>query len=807
MLINYFKIAWRNLIKQPFYSFINIAGLGIGLLSVFFIFLYVKDELSYDQFHENKSQLYRLNFYAKLGEQTANTSESPGTAGPLFSKEFPEVESGCRVYTGYGDYSVKYELRAFRESSVASVDSTFADLFTMHTTAGNIKDALSHPGRLAMNVTTAKKYFGSSDPIGKTLTLENERPYQVAAVYADIPLNSHFQFNILLPLIDRKDVNEENWGSTNYHNYFLLRKGTDIPSLSRKMNNLFVDKFKIVLKQYLNLSWEEFLHQGSYARIELFPVEKIHLYSHLDGEIMPPGSSSQVYIFSLIGLLILLLACINFINLATARASMRAREVGVRKTVGALKSALAVQFLSESVLFSVLAGILGIAIMWILLPLFNQVAGKSLLFSLIFKPSIFVPIFLITMIAGISAGLYPALYLASLQPVKVLKGFASVSKKSVFRNGLVVFQFFISMVLIIGSFTIYKQLKYVQDKKLGFNKNQVLVINNFYLIGKNNATFKQQLVSLPEVKSNSISNFLPGSDERNTSAIITGKVPNVDKTVLANNWWTDMDFLKTMEIGIVDGRDFDKSILSDSTGVIVNETLARSFGYPGESILNKSLGLPQDEGKIKEHHIIGVMKDFNFQSLHHRIEPLVLFNGGGQQYMAIRLNTQGLTSTIKKIEAMWKSLAPGIPFEYNFMDDRYNQLYQSEQKTGRVSFIFSFLAIFIACIGLLGLATFTIQQRIKEIGIRKVLGASTRGIIGLMSRDFVLIIGLSICFAFPLAWYLMHRWLQGFEYRTAMDAWVFIGTGIGILVMAILIVSMQSLRAAWMNPVQSIRVE
>ncbi|MBK8776246.1 MAG: ABC transporter permease [Saprospiraceae bacterium] len=813
MYSNYFKTAWRNLLKHPFYSFINMVGLGLGLIAVFFIFLYVKDELSYDRYHKNIDQLYRLNFIAKLGDQEANTSAVPCPAGPLFSEIFPEAKSSCRIYTGHGDYTVSYDEHAFRETSVASVDSTFGDLFSVHVLEGNIKNTLSQSGKIVINVSEAKKYFGYKtgisleSPIGKSLLLENSNLYQVGAIIEDLPKNSHFQFDMLLPMLDQKDSYDADWGSTNYHTYFLLKDGVAVNDLSAKMNQVFVEKFTLEVKRYLNMSWDEFIKQGNFARVQLFPVQKIHLYSHFDEEFMPAGSIAQVYAFSIIGLVILFLACINFINLSTARATLRAREVGVRKAIGAMKSALAAQFLSESLLLSLLAAFIGLGLMWIVMPLFNQMSGKSFSFGMILQPSIWLPFLFITMITGLLAGIYPALYLSGLQPVKVLKGLVLRSQKSLIRGGLVVFQFLISIVLVIGSITIYQQLKFMQNKKLGFNKDQVLIINNFYLIGKNATAFKDQLAELPDILSSGVSNFLPASTDRNTSAIIAGRVATADNSILSNNWSADRDFIHTMEFDIVAGRSFDKSIRSDSLGVVINEALAKSFGHPKVDVIGKILGRPGDEGRITEYHILGVMKDFNFMSLQHRIEPLAIYNGGGLQYISIRIGTRDVASTILKIGKLWASLAPGIPFEYNFMDERYNQLYRSEQRIGTVSLIFSVFAIFIACIGLLGLATFTIQQRIKEIGIRKVLGASTQSIIGLMSTDFLWILGLAICFAFPLSWYLIHRWLMGFEYRMDINVWLFIGTGIVIMLSAMIIVFVQSFRAALLNPVRSLRAE
>ncbi|MEP7323073.1 MAG: ABC transporter permease [Saprospiraceae bacterium] len=811
MVKNYFVIAWRNLIKQPFYSIINISGLGIGFIAVFFIFLFVKDELSFDRFHVNKDQLYRLHFFGKLGDQVINSSATPGPAGPLFSQTFPEVKAACRLRS-HGVYSVKSGIKAFREPKVIFSDSTFLDLFTFKTIEGSVKTALSQSGHVVINRSIAKKYFGN-DPdsyrkaIGKILTFDNDKSYMVSAIIEDMPQNSHMQFDFLLPLTSRKDSYEDNWGSTNYYTYFLLKEHAHPSELSAKMNDLFIEKFKIVLKEYLNASWEDLLKQGNFARVELFPVVDIHLNAGLDDELMPGGSKSQVYIFSIIGLVILLLACINFINLSTARASIRAREVGVRKTIGALKSALAIQFVSESVLFSTLSGLFSIAIMWPLVPVFNRVAGKEILFSNLFNPPVLIPFMGIIVITGFLAGIYPAFYLASLEPIKVLKGTWSASRKSFFRNGLTVFQFFISVVLIIGSMTIYKQLKYMQEKKLGFNKDQVLIISDYYLLGKNKDVFKNRIKSFSQVKSASVSDFLPASTERNTSSIINGKVASPANAILVNNGWTDRDFVKTMELDIIQGRDFDKDILTDSTGVIINEALARSLGYPDQQVQGKIIGLPQEESKLTEYHVLGVIKDFNFRSLQYKIEPLAIFNGGSSEYICIRMNTNQVMQGMQHIEALWNELAPGNPFTYSFMDERYQQLYASEQKTGTISFVFSFLAIFIAGMGLLGLATYSIQQRIKEIGIRKVLGASTSGIMRMMSKDFIVLISLSICFAAPMAWYLMNKWLQGFEYRIALNGWIFLSAGLGILFLALAIVIIQTLKAALTNPVKSLRTE
>lgn len=804
MLSNYFKISWRNIAKHPFYSLINILGLGIGFVAVFFILLYIQDELSYDRYQTKLDNLYRINFFGKLGDQDAFSSASPGPGAPLFEKSFPEVQASCRIRTTDA-HSVRLGDKTYREQSIGYVDSSFFELFTADFIEGTSEAILNGPGQVVINTSMAKKYFGDQPALGKTLIFGGERPYRIGAVIKDFPGNGHFEFDFLLPLMDDRDGNIENWGSTNYHTYFLLRSGTDVEALSHKMNDLFVENFKIVLKQYLNSTWDEFIKQGNFARIELFPVHKIHLYSHLDDELKPNGSISQVYIFGIVGVMILLLACINFINLSTARAAIRAKEVGIRKSVGAIKGELAVQFLGESMTISTLAWVFSIVAMILLLPSFNALAGKTILFSRLLDPTLIVPILIITILTGLLAGTYPAFYLAAFEPIKVLKGtFATGAKKSNLRNGLVVFQFFISLVLIIGSLAIYNQMKYIQNKKLGFNKSQVLIISDANLLGNNMESFKSEILKFPQVKNITAGSYLPVSEQSNSSSIIIGKVPTAANSILVNNWWNDYNFIRTMEMEIIQGRDFSKDIISDSSAVVINETLAKHFGYPGQNIEGKILGMPEDDGRVDEYHIIGVLKDFNFLSLHHPIEPLAIFQGNWKPYMSIRLETDQVQSVVDHIRSLWNNMSPGNPFTYNFMDERYDKLYKTETRIGKISFVFAFLAVFIACIGLLGLATFTIQQRFKEIGIRKVLGASAMGILGLMFKDFVLLIGISIGLASPLAWYLMSKWLQGFAYRMDLSIWLFIIAGVGTLSLALLMVGIQSMKAAMMNPVKAI---
>ncbi len=807
MLKNYFLIAWRNLRKHSSYTAIHILGLGIGFVAVFFIVLFIRDEWSYDRFHTNIDDLYRLHFYGKMGEQEAHTSQVPGPAGPLYQSLFPEVEAACRIKTA-GDFSVQAGEKAYRESKLAYADSSLFRLFTFAIREGSASRALHRPGQVIINATTAKKYFGAGSALGKTMVLDKDKTYTVSAVMEDLPDHSHFQFDFFLPMVENQDSYIDNWGSTNYHTYFLLKPGTRVDALSSKMNETFREKFNLVLKQYLNSSLDEFIAQGNYARVALFPVRKIHLYSDLDDELSHNGNISLVYIFGLTGFLILLLACINFINLSTARASVRSREVGVRKSIGALKRDLAVQFLAESTLVCLLGWVAAMVMVLVALPWFNSLAGKNLEIARLFKPEVLIPLFIITLITGFAAGIYPSMFLAKLEPVKVLKGTLGLGfRNSKLRSGLVIFQFFVSIILIIGSLSIYQQVEYIQNKKLGYKKEEVLVISDAYLLGNQLEAFKNRLRAMPHVKNISVGAFLPVSSERNTTSIIRGTVPSPGNTFLVNNWWTDPDFLKTLEIEIVQGRDFSSVILTDSQAVIINETLARSFGYPGVNLEGQVIGLPRDSGKIASYHVIGVVRDFNFLSLHHPIEPLAIFYGGTPDFISVRAETSQIQELLRDIESGWIQLAPGSPFTFSFLDDRYRQLYSAETRMGKIAFVFAFLAIFIALMGLFGLVAFTIQQRFKEIGIRKVLGASLPDLLSLISKDFVFLIGAAILFACPLAWWLVQQWLKRFVFRMDPGPGLFIGTALGTILIALVIVGLQTMKAARANPVKSLRTE
>jgi putative ABC transport system permease protein len=603
------------------------------------------------------------------------------------------------------------------------------------------------------------------------------------------------------------------WGNTSTYNYFLLRKGADPKTTSEKASAVFIKNFSPILKSAFDSSWEDFVKAGNYARVELFPLRDIHLHSDLEDELGTNGDIKHVYIFGIIGLFILALACINFMNLATARAAIRAREVGVRKAVGAMRTDLAKQFLSESVLMSLAALGLALAAVWLLLPMFNQLSGKELTISIFITPGFWLAALALAVLIGVAAGSYPAFFLSAFQPGRVLKGGATASSFSGagnrnLRSALVVFQFSTTSVLLIGSLVVYQQLEFIRNKKLGFNRENVFILNNAYQLGGQLNSFKEKVLQSPAVQRATYCNSLPALSLSNSNVVYKGRQATQENSVLANNWWADHDYLKTLDMAIVAGRDFSKTLASDSTAVIVNETFAKSFGYPQKSALDGEISLTiDDEGNLETRHIVGVVKDFNFSSLRNTIEPLAIYQSQRAGYLAVRFQTEKVDVLVKNMRSAWDEMAPGKPFDYAFLDQRFDKLYATESRMEKIVKVFACLAIFIACIGLFGLSTFMTEQRRKEIGIRKVLGASVAGITALLAKDFLKLVLIAIVIASPVAYWFMQKWLADFAYRIDLQWWIFAVAGAMAVAVAFLTVSFQSVRAALANPVKSLRSE
>jgi putative ABC transport system permease protein len=807
MIRNYLKIAWRNLTKDKLYSLINISGLAIGLAAFLFIVLYVVDEISYDSYHPYSERTYRVDVDAKLGDQVVNTAENGAPVGPTMQADFPEVKSFCR-FRNRGSFTVKYGNRAFKEDDIIYADSTFFKVFGVSMLIGSPEQALVEPNSIVLTSQMAKKYFGDDPAIGKPLTIGDRGDYKVTGVMDKIPSNTHFHFDFILSMSTLEESKAGEFGSMNFATYIVLQEDLDLQNFMEKVNDHLVTKyFAPEVQKYIGMSWEEFEKGGNSLSYELFPIEDIHLHSSKDNEIQANGDIKYIWIFSITGLFILFIACINFMNLYTARSTIRAKEIGVRKTVGAGQMNLIVQFLSESVLVSLIALAFAWCIIYFMLQDFNHLAGKSFTANQVLQPGFILASLAIAIFTGLFAGSYPAAVLARFRPLDVLRGIVAKNQsKPHFRNSLVVFQFLVTAFLLCGMLIVTKQLNFIQNKKLGYDKDQLMLIdNNSNALGNNVEAFKDKLLSFSAVEQATISGFLPVPSNNNNSYCFKGREQDMNNAVLTNNWVVDYDYINTMRLEIIQGRNFSRSMSTDSIAIIINERLA-SY-YEGDPIGQELSNPGYQDGNIVTHHIIGVVKDFNFESLRQNIEPLAIRLGRSNDYITIRIGLTDLPELIKSVESAWNEMTPGQPFSYAFMDERFENMYRAERRIGKIIGLFAILGIFIACIGLVGLSTFMVLQRSKEIGVRKVLGASSTSIVQLLSKDFLKPVLIALLMAIPLSWWAMGKWLEGFAYRTNISLDIFFGTAIGIVLLTFLTVSFQSLRAALSNPVDSLRSE
>ena len=806
---NYLKVAFRNLWKNRFYSFINIFGLGLGIACFLFILIFIRDELSYDSYHRNAGRLYRMHFYGKLFEQEIDIPQVGDPWGPLLLNEFPAVEQQFRMREG-GDFLVRYGENSYREEKVIFADSTLFDLFSFHLLEGDPRTALAEPNAIIITPQVARKYFGEEEPLGKSLIFDNDRQFRVTGLLEPIPENTHFNYDIFISMATREESRSNQWMSFNFHTYLLLREGADPRDLEAEFPQIARTYIGSQLQQFIGQSYDDFLAGGNLMEFSLFPVSRIHLYSHTMDELAPPGDIRYVYIFTFIGLFILLLACINFMNLSTARSAGRAREVGMRKVVGAYRRQLVEQFLSESLLVSFLALLVGAGLVFVLLPEFNQLAGKELGISDIARPWLLGAMLSISVVVGLLAGSYPAFFLSGFQPIRVLKGkFANRAEGSWLRNGLVVFQFAITVGLIVGTIVIFTQMQYIQNKKMGYDKERLLILNDAYGLGNNLDAFKQEMMKHPQVVHASVTSYLPTPSSRNTNGHFLGRNPNPEDTQVLQSWWVDHDFLRTMGIEIIEGRDFSREFPADSSAVIINEATAKIFNL--EEPLGKEISTMDGEAdgqlQFTSYRVIGVVKDFHFESVRQAIQPLILYLGSSRDFIAFRIKGDDLPGFTGALQQRWNEMAPGQPFDFNFLDDRFEAMYESETRIGHIITLFTMVAIIIACLGLFGLATFTAEQRTKEIGIRKVLGAPLAQLFLMMTSDFIRWVLLAAAIALPLAYYGMSRWLEGFEYRTDIGAGSLVLAVAMALIIALITVSYQALRVARVNPVKTLKYE
>ncbi|MEO6000910.1 MAG: ABC transporter permease [Chitinophagaceae bacterium] len=812
MLKNYLTIAWRNLQKNKIYSVLNIAGLAIGMASFILICLYVGDELSYDRFNDKADRIYRINSDIRFGASQLHMPVTPDVMGAILVKDYPAIEQFTRIYNSNGNKLIKKDNVFITETHVAHVDSTFFDVFTIPAIEGNEHTALNDPNSVVITETAAIKYFGTTKVLGKTIeTNDSKTPvYKITAVVKDIPTNSHFHFDFLFSM---KNADYE-WGqftSHNFYTYLLLKPGTDPRKIENDFNQ-YVDKYVLpAIRQFVKITnMDDFKKTGNQLEYSLIPLTKIHLHSDRSLELSPSGNIQYVYIFSAVAIFILLIACINFMNLATARSASRAKEVGIRKVLGTERRYLVFQFLTESTLIAIFSMLVAITIASLVLPPFNQLANKSLSLRELFSPFILSILILLPVLVGILAGSYPAFFLSGFRPIEVLKGKLNLGKGNSpvsLRSALVVFQFATSTILIVGTLVIYKQLHFIQKQDLGFNKDEVVTINNTHTLGDQQQAFKNSILQMNGVLSGTLSSYLPVSNSsRSDNTYFKEPVPDL-KTggIDMQSWRIDEDYLKTLGIKIVQGRGFSRDFPGDSLSMIINETTAKFLGYADP--IGHKIYQPNDEKTVTVYTVIGVTQNFNFESLKQGIGPLCFVKGKWSDMATFKINTADVNGLVKKIEKVWKQMSPSMPFQFTFLDDSFNEMYLSEQRVGKIAILFATLAITIACMGLFGLATFIAEQRKKEIGIRKVLGASVQAIVHLLSKDFLKLVTIAFVIATPLSLYFMNRWLSDFTYRVPLEWWIFGLAGVISLIIALVTVSFQAIRASLSNPVKSLKAE
>lgn len=808
MIKNYIKTAFRGLQKNKGFTAINILGLALGLATCLLIILYVVDELSYDRYNTKADRIYRVNEDLKLGDNSVKYAVCMPPLAKTLKTEYPYVENTVRLKNA-GSWHVKKGNSNILENRLVYADPSLFDVFTLPMIEGSPSSALTEPNSVVITESTAKKYFNSVNAIGKTLVFNDNTPFKVTGVIHDVPKQSHFNFDFFLSMSTWPDSRSNEWLRSDYNTYVLLKNSTDAGKLAASFPELLRKFSGAQMQADMNMSIDAFEKSGSFFRMNLIPLTDIHLKSSLSGELGPNGTTQYIYIFSAIAIFILLIACVNFMNLSTARSSNRAREVGVRKVLGSDRKHLIAQFLTESVLVTFVATLLAFTAALFLLPLFNQLSGKELAINSQSLVWIIPSLLFISLFVGAIAGSYPAFYLSAFQPVDVLKGkLAAGFKGGRLRSFLVVFQFSISIFLIIGTLVIYNQLNYIQTKNLGYNRNQVLIVQNVFELNKQAKIFKQEVKEIPGIMNATMTGFLPTSNWKSTAIYYKDATLDQKKSLFPQSWEIDEDYVKTLDMKMVAGRSFSKDMPTDSTGIILNESAAKFLGFNDvNKILYRSQGGKNTLDNVKQYHVVGIVKDFNFSSLRESIGPVVMTLGENTGALSVKVDTKNLPALLSQIKDRWKELSPNVQINYSFMDQEFDASYRTEQRTGQIFIVFTSLAIVIACLGLFGLAAYAAEQRTKEIGIRKVLGASVSAIAGMLSKDFIKLVFISILIASPLAWYLMNKWLQDFAYRINIQWWVLVLAGMAALFIAVITVSFQSIKAAVANPVDSLKNE
>lgn len=809
MIKNYFKIAFRNLWRNKGFSVINILGLALGIATCLIILLFVNNEMSYDRYNKKADRMVRVFFRINMQDEKLKESTVMPPVAQTLKADYPEVEEATRL-RDYGIPKLVYLNKSFKEDALAFVDSNFFQVFTLPLVQGDARSALIEPNTVVITKAVAHKYFGNEDAMGKIISFKDAEfpPCKVTGVIEKVPLNSHFHFGLFVSMASYPDSKKPTWMYSDFYTYLVLQKGFNYKKLEAKLPELVEKYIGPQMLPAMGMTLAQFREKGNALSFHLQPLTDIHLHSDFANDLSQPGDITYVYIFSAIALFMLLIACINFMNLSTAAASKRAREVGIRKVLGSGKSELIQQFLLETIVITAIALVLALVLSYMALPVFNYLANQSLTLNLSDHPFLVPVLILLILAVGILAGSYPAFYLSSFKPVAVLKSkFTSGGKGIGLRSGLVVFQFFISILLIVSTMVVYNQLYYIRHKNLGYDKEKVLVLQDTWMLGKKLDVFRKFVRNDIRVKSVSSSGFLPAGKSDNNSAFVSPG-ENSRQLVKILRYDVDENYISTLGIQLLEGRNFSRQFASDSNSVILNEAASTAFGWQQGTAVGKTVSRTNNAGIKEVFPVIGVIRDFHFRSLHERITPLLMFFTPNQGNLIVKLrSTKDVAELIALFEKRWTELGAEEPFTYSFLDERYNNTYKAEQKMGLILGIFAGLTIFVACLGLFGLAKFTAAQRTKEIGIRKVLGASVAQVTGMLSKEFLLLVLISCVLAFPVAWWAMNKWLQDFAYRISISWWIFALAGIVIILIALFTVSFQAIKAALANPVKSLRTE
>jgi len=806
MFSNLIKHSLRSFKRQRAYIVINILGLSIGIACSLLISLYVINEASYDKYNTKRDRIYRAILNGKIGGQEVTVASSPAIMGSTMLKEFPEIEDFLRM-NGSGPTVIEYNNQTFTEDHLVEADSSFFNFFSIPVLKGDPKNLLNAPRKAVLSESTAKKIFGNENPIDKPIRIGSDSVrFTVTGVMADIPQNSHFEANIISSFMTNPRSKNTVWMSNSFSTYFLLKPNSSYKTVDAKFPELMLKYVGPEVQQFMGISLADFEAKGNKYRFYLQNLSDIHLDTSIQQDFKASADPKYLKIFGSIAILIVLIAAINFMNLSTAQASRRAKEVGIKKVAGSTRGMLVAQFLSESFILSFISLILALIFIKATLPYFNNLLGANLVLSL-FASWYTIPILLLfSVFVGLLSGGYPAFFLSSFNPYEVLKG----SVKNSMQNGrlrrvLVVFQFAVSILLIVGTMIMYRQIKYMLNKDVGFNKEQLIVINRAEALGTKMKSFKETVKNIPGVVNITSSTAIPGRTNNNNGYMMEGRK---DETFLMTTSWVDYDFLETYGMALVSGRSFKESFTSDKDACIINESAVKDFKIT--DIEKARFMEPRDSGKVNYLPVIGVVKNFNYESLRNPIGPYILkFQNDNMLwgYITVRLSAQNYSKTIIAIEDKWKEFVSNNPLQYYFLDADFEQMYKQEKQNAQMAVIFSILAIFIASLGLFGLTSFTVEQRTKEIGVRKAMGSSVAGIYIVISREVIILVSISALIAWPIIYYIAGKWLEGFYYKINPGVFSFVA-GLGIaLGIAIITISYRIMRAAMVNPAQSLKYE